>query len=426
MTQEPTYDIANYTGLTLNPETLSENVQPIHAVNEQPSLTGTTDDKKLETLDSKNILSLRSLVTIKDAGVIIGKGGKNVAEVREITGVRAGVSKVVTGVNERVLTVTGNLDSVAKAYSLFARYLLENSSNNNNSNTNSYSSNFSFLNHFTNNGNHNSNNNHNNSNNNAGHEQITAIHLLISHLLLGSIIGKSGIRIKEIQESSNARIVASKDMLPQSTERIIDIIGTIDSIQIAVRQIGECILNDAEKGINAIQYSPTIRNNINTIMGHQMRNNGYERSFDRNNGNYDMRDYHRDNMNNGDKRKSLNKNKGNDMADVKKIKVPADMVGCIIGRGGKKITEIRNLSGSKITISPVDTNNNNKDGTNEREFTITGTSDNIDQALFLIYAQLDQEKQRRLNNEQNAKNAQNANDTKEPNLINNGATTASS
>jgi len=59
-------------------------------------------------------LTLRSLVSTKDAGVIIGKAGKNVADMREQTGVKAGVSKVISGVHERVLTVTGAVDAVSK------------------------------------------------------------------------------------------------------------------------------------------------------------------------------------------------------------------------------------------------------------------------------------------------------------------------
>ena len=50
-------------------------------------------------------LTLRAIVTSKEAGVIIGKEGKNVADLRDQTGVRAGVSKVVQGVHDRVLTL---------------------------------------------------------------------------------------------------------------------------------------------------------------------------------------------------------------------------------------------------------------------------------------------------------------------------------
>jgi hypothetical protein len=65
----------------------------------------------------RDVLTLRALVSTKDAGVIIGKGGKNVADLREQTGVKAGVSKVVPGVHERVLSISGSVESVAKVCS---------------------------------------------------------------------------------------------------------------------------------------------------------------------------------------------------------------------------------------------------------------------------------------------------------------------
>lgn len=70
-------------------------------------------------------LTVRALVSSKEAGVIIGKGGKNVADLRDETGVKAGVSKVVQGVPDRVLTITGGCEAVAKAYAIVARSLLE-------------------------------------------------------------------------------------------------------------------------------------------------------------------------------------------------------------------------------------------------------------------------------------------------------------
>jgi hypothetical protein len=68
--------------------------------------------------NSQETLTLRALVGTKDAGIIIGKGGKNVADLREQTGVKAGVSKVVSGVHERVLSVSGPVQGVAKVSSL--------------------------------------------------------------------------------------------------------------------------------------------------------------------------------------------------------------------------------------------------------------------------------------------------------------------
>jgi heterogeneous nuclear rnp K-like protein len=81
--------------------------------------------QKTEEEYADSQLTLRAIVSSKEAGVIIGKQGKNVADLRDETGVKAGVSKVVTGVHDRVLTVTGALQGTAKAYSIVAKGLLE-------------------------------------------------------------------------------------------------------------------------------------------------------------------------------------------------------------------------------------------------------------------------------------------------------------
>ena len=73
------------------------------------------------------------------------------------------------------------------------------------------------------------------------------------------------------------------------------------------------------------------------------------------------------------------------------ISIPSDMVGCIIGRSGTKITEIRRLSGSKISIAKTP-----HDETGERMFTIIGSPESNEKALFLLYHQLESEKERRV------------------------------
>ena len=78
-------------------------------------VAGTASPQSRSPSPSGNdVLTLRALVSTKDAGVIIGKAGKNVADLRDQTGVKAGVSKVVPGVHERVLTVSGSVEGVAK------------------------------------------------------------------------------------------------------------------------------------------------------------------------------------------------------------------------------------------------------------------------------------------------------------------------
>lgn len=90
-----------------------------HASQEIPSSGGTAAEGAANGNGNgqeacATVLTLRALVSTKEAGVIIGKGGANVAELRERSGVKAGVSKVIQGVHDRVLTVTGSLEGVAK------------------------------------------------------------------------------------------------------------------------------------------------------------------------------------------------------------------------------------------------------------------------------------------------------------------------
>jgi hypothetical protein len=85
------------------------------------SETGTAAQSRSPSPPAQDTLTLRALVSTKDAGVIIGKAGKNVADLREQTGVKAGVSKVIPGVHERVLTVTGSVEAVSKVFRVSSR-----------------------------------------------------------------------------------------------------------------------------------------------------------------------------------------------------------------------------------------------------------------------------------------------------------------
>ncbi|ESK98288.1 kh domain rna-binding protein [Moniliophthora roreri MCA 2997] len=305
----------------------------------------------------QNTLTLRALVTTKDAGVIIGKAGKNVADLRDQTGVKAGVSKVIPGVHERVLTVTGSVESVTKAYSFIISQLV--SSNASSPVTASPS---------------------------AAH---TSIRLLISHNLMGTIIGRNGLKIKAIQDGSGARMIASKEMLHQSTERIVEVQGSPEAITHAIQEIGKCLLEDWERGAGTVLYHPgpvddrsrRSANGLPSLLG-----GGSRRS-------------------NGDSRGAASPTSPSlQQASVaaqpaanlrtQNISIPSDMVGCIIGRSGSKITEIRRLSGSRISIAKAP-----HDDTGERMFTIVGTPEANEKALFLLYNQLESEKERRVGRE---------------------------
>lgn len=100
---------------------------PLDNTAEQFGRLNTDDDAPPRTDEEygQAQLTLRAIVSSKEAGVIIGKAGANVADLRDKTGVRAGVSKVVPGVHDRVLTVLGPLEGIAQAYGLVADGLLK-------------------------------------------------------------------------------------------------------------------------------------------------------------------------------------------------------------------------------------------------------------------------------------------------------------
>ncbi|OTF70189.1 poly(rc) binding protein-like protein [Euroglyphus maynei] len=55
-----------------------------------------------------------------------------------------------------------------------------------------------------------------------------------------------------------------------------------------------------------------------------------------------------------------------------------DIIGSVIGKGGSKINEIRQLSGATIKI------NSSEEGTKDRTITISGTPEAINLAQYLI------------------------------------------
>jgi polyribonucleotide nucleotidyltransferase len=60
------------------------------------------------------------------------------------------------------------------------------------------------------------------------------------------------------------------------------------------------------------------------------------------------------------------------------MSIPNDLIGCIIGKGGAKINEIRQLSGATIKIS------NSEEGSKDRAVAISGTPESINLAQYLI------------------------------------------
>ncbi|KAG8534208.1 uncharacterized protein KY384_001052 [Bacidia gigantensis] len=300
-------------------------------------------------------MTLRAIVSSKEAGVIIGKAGKNVADLREETGVKAGVSKVVQGVHDRVLTVTGGLEQIAKAYSIVCKALLEGAPQMGMGGV------------ISTNGTH-------------------PIRLLISHNQMGTIIGRQGLKIKHIQDVSGVRMVAQKEMLPQSTERIVEVQGTPEGIQKAVWEIGKCLVDDWQRGTGTVLYNPAVRAEAGRggplagpLAGAPPPYSG-PRSYNRTGNGADFSDnsYRRSNSDAGPRGPPTTTEEGEEI-QTQNISIPSDM-----------ISEIRKTSGARISIAKAP-----HDESGERMFTIMGSAGANEKALYLLYENLEAEKMRR-------------------------------
>jgi len=213
---------------------------------------------------------------------------------------------------------------------------------------------------------------------------------------MGTIIGRQGLKIKQIQDASGVRMVAQKEMLPQSTERVVEVQGTPEGIQKAIWEIGRCLIDDEQRGYGTVLYNPAVRVSAGGPMTNGGAPVGGGRSFARTGNGADFSDV------------APRFNKRSDTGDVaprgpiptttedgddiqtQNISIPADMVGCIIGRGGSKISEIRKSSGARISIAKAP-----HDESGERMFTITGSAAANEKALYLLYENLEAEKMRR-------------------------------
>lgn len=321
-------------------------------------------------------LVLRALVQSRDAGIIIGQAGANIAKLREESGVKAGVSKDMPGVQDRVITATGSLSGptggICKFYELVCKSLAESSQQGigmGGVNTRYPSGSF-------------------------------PMRFLISHNQMGTIIGRQGAKIKYIQETTGVRMVAQKDMLPQSTERIVEVTGTPESIGKAVKEIGKCLIDDEQRGSGTILYNPTARGNTGNFTndyGRSSRGNSFADSgpsprsdnprYNSRGGSFPRKPREAKDPNDSSLKSPVD---GHEELQTQNISISADMVGCIIGRAGSKISEIRKSSGARISIAKTP-----HDETGERMFTITGPPNANEKALYLLYENLESEKTRR-------------------------------
>lgn len=195
---------------------------------EKENGTGDGEKTELSSVDGENAsrhVHLRMLCLVKQASMIVGHKGENISRIKAATSTRINVSDNVRGVPERVVYVRGTCENVAKAFGMIVRSISDRHGD-------------------------------------AMFDENNVLHtvnLLISHHLMGCVIGKHGSRLREIEVLSAARLSASPQQLIMSNDRILSIIGVADAVHIATYYVGQTIMNSNEgfKAKKAIFYQPS-------------------------------------------------------------------------------------------------------------------------------------------------------------------------
>ncbi|XP_030643104.1 poly(rC)-binding protein 3 isoform X2 [Chanos chanos] len=313
------------------------------------------EPNKVQSEGGLNVtLTIRLLMHGKEVGSIIGKKGETVKKMREESGARINISE--GNCPERIVTITGPTDAIFKAFAMIAYKFEEDIINSM-------------------------------SNSPATSKPPVTLRLVVPASQCGSLIGKGGSKIKEMRESTGAQVQVAGDMLPNSTERAVTISGTPEAIIQCVKQICVVMLESPPKGAT-IPYRPKPASTPVIFSGGQAYTIQGQYAIPHPD---QLTKLHQLAMQQtpftplGQTTPAFPGLDASPQASTHELTIPNDLIGCIIGRQGTKINEIRQMSGAQIKIA------NAMEGSSERQITITGTPANISLAQYLINARLTSE-----------------------------------
>jgi len=376
------------------------------------------------TTETSNVsLTVRLIMQGKEVGSIIGKKGEIVKRFRDESGAKINISD--GSCPERIVTVTGHTDSIYKAFTLICNKFEEDLANLVSPNT-------------------------------IPKPPIT-FRLIVPASQCGSLIGKGGSKIREIREVTGASIQVASEMLPNSTERAVTISGGSDAITQCVYHICCVMTESPPKGIT-VPYRPlkpvTVATNlgtqhaavVNAVNNPAVSAASFLPVSHATAGQYNAAAAAAAASLNpatanaahaalipasaqagklgsiqlaslsalngiggftGGSAGALNpaalaalaghhqQGRPQTTQQTHEMTVPNELIGCIIGKGGSKIAEIRQLSGAMIRISNCeDRDPNNVSGSNtnmDRTITITGNAESVALAQYLINMRISME-----------------------------------
>ena len=175
--------------------------------------------------------------------------------------------------------------------------------------------------------------------------------LLVPNSQCGPLIGKGGSRIKEIREASGATITIPTETLPGSTERSVTIAGSTDAL-------GECIA----KICDVFEEFPARHNNVQFFPQMYPQAMGHPPQLSVMTGQLSLQ--------------------GLSRRSEQKVRLPSNIIGSLIGKGGCHINEIRQFSGATVQVEE------SKKDSRMSDVIIGGTPEAVSCATFLINARI--------------------------------------
>uniref|UniRef100_A0A8C8JCG8 Heterogeneous nuclear ribonucleoprotein K n=2 Tax=Salmoninae TaxID=504568 RepID=A0A8C8JCG8_ONCTS len=355
--------------------------------------------------NTDEMVELRVLLQSKNAGAVIGKGGKNIKALR--TDYNASVSVPDSSGPERILSVSADIETIGEILLKIIPTLEE-------------------YQHYN------------------GIDFDCELRLLIHQSLAGGIIGVKGTKIKELRENTQTTIKLFQECCPHSTDRVVLVGGKPDRVVDCIKVILELVSEAPIKG-RAQPYDPNFYDETYDYGGFTMMfeergrrpmggfpvrgRGGFERMPPGRGGRPmppSRRDYddlsprrgpppplptrgrggsrarnlplplpppprgggdrfsHQSYHGNMDDRPNLSPGGRGSYSDIggpvitTQVTIPKDLAGSIIGKGGQRIKQIRHESGASIKIDePLE-------GSEDRIITINGTQDQIQNAQYLL------------------------------------------
>ncbi|XP_012272638.1 heterogeneous nuclear ribonucleoprotein K isoform X2 [Orussus abietinus] len=283
---------------------------------------------------------LRLLIPSKVAGSIIGKGGQNITKLR--SQYKASITVPDCPGPERVLTISSDLDTVLQVVNEVVPNLEENGTKH-------------------------------------GTDEID-VRMLVHQSQAGCVIGKGGLKIKELREKTGARIKIYTNCCPHSTDRVISICGKPATCVESIRELIATIKTSPMRGVNN-PYDP---HNFDDFYAEEY--GGYGSGEGGQDNGWGMQGGATNGLggNSGIGGPSLGNNQGNqgNLGGNKtstQVTIPQNLAGAIIGKGGARIRKIRSDSGAGIMID-----DELLPGSNDRIITISGLPSQIQMAQYLL------------------------------------------